>query len=92
MCGALGRLTTPEQFGRHHRDSRTSRGRVTRSREIGRVEMGSVDYGSIAYADRYASAPFWVIAHARRRMWSRWSTESWGTRMGELKKSFPPGY
>jgi len=58
---ALGRLTTPEQFGDIIVKS-DAQGRVTRIRDIGRVELGSVDYGSIAYADRYASAPFWVIA------------------------------
>ena len=58
---ALGRLTTPEQFGDIIVKS-DSQGRVTRIRDIGRVELGSLDYGSIAYADRYRSAPFWVIA------------------------------
>jgi hydrophobe/amphiphile efflux-1 (HAE1) family protein len=85
---ALGRLTTPEQFGDIIVKS-DSQGRVTRIRDIGRVELGSVDYGSIAYADRHASAPFWVIAtpgadvvQVEHKVWDK---------MAELKKSFPPG-
>src|SRR6201996_5228917 len=46
---ALGRLTTPEQFGAIIVKS-DSQGRVTHISDIGRVELGSVDYGSIAYA------------------------------------------
>ena len=85
---ALGRLTTSEQFGDIIVKS-DSQGRVTRIRDIGRVELGSVDYGSIAYADRHASAPFWVIAtpgadvvQVEHEVWDK---------MAELKKSFPPG-
>jgi hydrophobe/amphiphile efflux-1 (HAE1) family protein len=85
---ALGRLTTPEEFGDIIVKS-DPQGRVTRIRDIGRVELGSVDYGSIAYADRHASAPFWVIAtpgadvvQVEHEVWDR---------MAELKKSFPSG-
>ena len=85
---ALGRLTTPEQFADVIIKSDTQ-GRVTRIRDIGRVELGSVDYGSIAYADRYVSAPWWVIAtpdanviQVQHAVWDK---------MAELKKSFPPG-
>ena len=85
---ALGRLTTPEQFGDIIVKS-DSQGRVTRIRDIGRVELGSVDYGSIAYADRYASAPFWVIATPGADV-VKVEHEVWD-KMAELKKSFPPG-
>ena len=85
---ALGRLTTPEQFGNIIVKS-DKQGRVTRIRDIGRVELGSVDYGSIAYADRYPSAPWFPIAtpgadvvKLEHAIWAR---------MAELKKSFPPG-
>jgi len=85
---ALGRLSTPEQFGDIIVKSDTQ-GRVTRIRDIGRVELGSVDYGSKAYADRYVSAPWWVIAtpganvvQVEHAVWDK---------MAELKKSFPPG-
>jgi hydrophobe/amphiphile efflux-1 (HAE1) family protein len=85
---ALGRLTTPGQFGDIIVKSDTQ-GRVTRIRDIGRVELGAVDYGSIAYADRHVSAPWWVIAtpganvvQVQHAVWEK---------MAELKKSFPPG-
>ena len=85
---ALGRLTTPEQFGDIIVKSDTQ-GRVSRIRDIGRVELGSADYNSIAYADRYISAPWWVIAtpganvvEVEHAVWNK---------MAELKKSFPPG-
>ena len=85
---ALGRLTTPEQFGDIIVKS-DSQGRFTRIRDIGHVELGSLDYGSKAYADRYDSAPFWVIAtpgadvvQVEHEVWHK---------MAELKKNFPPG-
>ncbi len=58
---ALGRLTTPEQFGNIIVKS-DDRGRVTRIRDIGHVELGSADYGTISYSDRYPSNPFWFFA------------------------------
>ena len=85
---ALGRLTTPEQFGNIILKS-DKQGHVTRIHDIGRVELGSVDYGSIAYADRYPSAPFFAIAttgadvvKVENAIWNK---------MAELKKSFPSG-
>ncbi|SCB50106.1 efflux RND transporter permease subunit [Rhizobium multihospitium] len=85
---ALGRLTTPEQFGDVIVKS-DAQGRVTRIRDIARVELGAADYGSKAYADRYDSSPFWVIAQpganvvqVEKAVWDK---------MEELKKSFPPG-
>jgi hydrophobe/amphiphile efflux-1 (HAE1) family protein len=85
---ALGRLTTPEQFGNIIVKS-DKQGRVTRIRDIGRVELGSVDYGSIAYADRYPSAPWFPIATPGADV-VKLEHAIW-TRMAELKKSFPPG-
>jgi len=58
---ALGRLTTPDQFGDIIVKS-DDQGRVTRIRDIGRVELGSADYNSISYTDRYPSNPFWAFA------------------------------
>jgi len=85
---ALGRLSTPEQFGDIIVKS-DPQGRVTRIRDIGRVELGSVDYGSKAYADKYVSTPWWVIAtpganvvQVEHAVWNK---------MAELKKKFPPG-
>jgi hydrophobe/amphiphile efflux-1 (HAE1) family protein len=84
----LGRLTTPEQFGDIIVKSDTH-GRVTRIRDIGRVELGSVDYGSVAYADKHASAPFWVIATPGADV-VKVEHEVWD-KMAELKTSFPVG-
>jgi hydrophobe/amphiphile efflux-1 (HAE1) family protein len=85
---ALGRLTTPEQFADIVIKA-DAQGRVTRIGDIGRVELGSIDYGSKAYADKYVSAPWWVIAtpdanvvQVEHAVWKK---------MAELKKSFPPG-
>jgi len=85
---ALGRLTSSKEFGDIIVKS-DSQGRVTRIRDIGHVELGSLDYGSNAYADRYDSAPFWVIAtpgadvvQVEHEVWDK---------MAELKKNFPPG-
>jgi multidrug efflux pump subunit AcrB len=85
---ALGRLTTPEQFGNIIVKS-DALGRVTRIRDIGRTDLGSVDYGSIAYADRHIAAPFWVVAtpganvvQVEHAVWNK---------LAELKKNFPPG-
>src|SRR5260370_3155839 len=47
---ALGRLSTPEQFGDIVVKS-DKQGRVTRVRDIGRVEGGAADYGSTPYKD-----------------------------------------
>ena len=85
---ALGRLTTPEQFGNIIVKA-DKQGHITRIRDIGRAELGSVDYGSIAYADRYPSAPWFPIAtpganvvQVEQAIWAK---------MAELKKSFPTG-
>src|SRR5258708_7543887 len=85
---ALGRLTTPEQFGNIIVKS-DSQGRVTRIRDIGRVDLGSADYNSVAYADRHASASFFVIATPGADV-IKVEHEVWD-KMAELKKSFPPG-
>jgi hydrophobe/amphiphile efflux-1 (HAE1) family protein len=85
---ALGRLTTPEQFGAIVVKS-DKEGRITRIRDIGRVELGSVDYGSIAYADRYPSAPWFPIATPGANV-VQVENAIWST-MAEIKKTFPPG-
>ncbi|MCW6512059.1 efflux RND transporter permease subunit [Lichenifustis flavocetrariae] len=84
---ALGRLSTPEEFGNIIVKS-DSQGRVTRIHDIGHVELGSQDYGSIGYADAYPSAPWFAIAtpganvvQVENAIWDK---------MAELKRtSFP---
>jgi hydrophobe/amphiphile efflux-1 (HAE1) family protein len=84
----LGRLTTPEQFGNVIVKA-DPQGRVTRIRDIGRVELGSSDYGTKAYANKFVSTPWFVIAtpdanvvQLEKSVWAK---------MAELRKSFPPG-
>jgi hydrophobe/amphiphile efflux-1 (HAE1) family protein len=84
---ALGRLTTPAQFGEVIVKS-DNEGRVTRVRDIARVELGSADYGSIAYADRFPSAPWFAIATPGANV-AQVENAIWD-KMAELKKtSFP---
>src|ERR1700759_1400739 len=85
---ALGRLVSPEQFADVIVKS-DPQGRVTRIRDVGRVELGSSDYGSVAYADRHPGAPWFVVptpdanvVELEHAIWKR---------MGELRKTFPPG-
>jgi hydrophobe/amphiphile efflux-1 (HAE1) family protein len=85
---ALGRLDTPEQFGNIIVKA-DPQGRITRIRDIGRVELGSSDYGSIAYANKYVSTPWWVIATPDANV-VQVEHEVWA-KMAELKKSFPTG-
>lgn len=85
---ALGRLTTPEQFGNIIVKS-DNQGHVTRIRDIGRAELGAADYGTKAYADKYVSAPWFVIATPGANV-VQVEHEVWD-RMAELKKTFPPG-
>src|SRR6185312_5174371 len=58
---ALGRLTTPEEFGDIIVKS-DSQGRVTRIRDIGRVEVGAADYGTTAYMDRSNATTLLIYA------------------------------
>ncbi|WP_336488386.1 efflux RND transporter permease subunit [Methylobacterium nigriterrae] len=85
---ALGRLTSPEEFENIIVKS-DNQGRVTRIRDIGRAEIGSADYGSKAYADRYNSAPWFVIATPDANVYQLHHA-IWD-KMAELKKKFPPG-
>lgn len=48
-----------------------------------------MDYGSIAYADKYDSTPWWVIATPGANVVE--VEHAVLDKMAELKKSFPPG-
>jgi len=58
---ALGRLSTPEQFGDIVVKS-DKQGRVTHVRDLGRVEVGAADYGSTAYMDRNDATALLIYA------------------------------
>jgi hydrophobe/amphiphile efflux-1 (HAE1) family protein len=83
---ALGRLTTPEEFGDIIIKS-DDQGRVTRIRDIGRVELGSADYNTISYSDRYPSNPFWLSAVPGSNVVQ--VEHEILAKFNELKKSFP---
>src|SRR6266576_3221742 len=85
---ALGRLSTPEQFGDIVVKS-DKQGRVTRVRDVGRVEVGAADYGSTAYMDRSNAAALPVYAQPGAN--SLTVEHEVLSKMAELKKDFPPG-
>ena len=85
---ALGRLSTPEQFGDIIVKS-DSQGRVTRIRDIGRVEVGAADYGTTAYMDRSNATTLLIYAQPGANSLAV-EHEVLST-VEQLKKDFPPG-
>src|SRR5215471_6631524 len=85
---ALGRLSTPEQFGNIIVKS-DNRGRVTHVRDIGRVEVGAADYGTTAYKDRSNATALLVYAQPGAN--SLAVDHEVLSKVEELKKDFPPG-
>ena len=85
---ALGRLSTPEQFGDVIVKS-DSQGRVTRIRDIGRVEVGAADYGTTAYMDRNNATTLLIYAQPGANSLAV-EHEVLST-VEQLKKDFPPG-
>src|SRR5204863_545136 len=85
---ALGRLSTPEQFGDIVVKS-DKQGRVTRVRDIGRVEVGAADYGSTAYLDRSDSTSLLIYAQPGAN--SLAVDKEVLAAMKDLKKEFPQG-
>ncbi|AJK45792.1 efflux RND transporter permease subunit [Burkholderia plantarii] len=85
---ALGRLTTPEQFGDIVLKS-DPQGRVTRVRDIGHVEVGAADYGSTSFKDRDDATAMLIYAQpgANSLAVEHEVLQS----MEELKKEFPAG-
>jgi hydrophobe/amphiphile efflux-1 (HAE1) family protein len=85
---ALGRLSTPEQFGDIIVKS-DSQGRVTRIRDIGRVEVGAADYGTTAYMDRSNATTLLIYAQPGAN--SLAVEHKVLSTVEQLKKDFPPG-
>jgi hydrophobe/amphiphile efflux-1 (HAE1) family protein len=85
---ALGRLSTPEQFGDIVVKS-DSQGRVTRIRDIGRVEIGAADYGTTAYKDRSNATTLLIYAQPGAN--SLAVEQEVLSTVEQLKKDFPPG-
>jgi hydrophobe/amphiphile efflux-1 (HAE1) family protein len=85
---ALGRLSTPEQFGDIVVKS-DNEGRVTHIRDIGRVEVGAADYGTTAFADRSDATTLLIYAEPGAN--SLTVDQEVRATMSELKKDFPQG-
>jgi hydrophobe/amphiphile efflux-1 (HAE1) family protein/NodT family efflux transporter outer membrane factor (OMF) lipoprotein len=85
---ALGRLSTPEQFGDIVVKS-DKQGRVTRVRDIGRVEVGAADYGSTSYMDRSDATALLIYAQPGAN--SLAVEHEVLSAMKDLKKEFPQG-
>jgi hydrophobe/amphiphile efflux-1 (HAE1) family protein len=85
---ALGRLSTPEQFGDIIVKS-DNRGRVTRVRDIGRVEVGAADYGTTAYMDRSNATALLIYAQPGAN--SLAVDHEVLSKVEELKNDFPSG-
>src|ERR1700730_599223 len=85
---ALGRLSTPEQFGDIVVKS-DKQGRVTRVRDIGRVEVGAADYGSTSYMDRSDATALLIYAQPGAN--SLAVEQEVLSAMKDLKKEFPQG-
>ena len=85
---ALGRLSTPEQFGDIVVKS-DKQGRVTRVRDIGRVEVGAADYGSTSYMDRSDATALLIYAQPGAN--SLAVEQEVLSAMKDLRKEFPHG-
>jgi hydrophobe/amphiphile efflux-1 (HAE1) family protein len=85
---ALGRLSTPQQFGDIVVKS-DDQGRVTRIRDIGRVEVGAADYGSTAFADRSEATTLLIYAEPGAN--SLRVDQEIRSALSDLKKEFPQG-
>ena len=85
---ALGRLSTPDQFGDIVVKS-DKQGRVTRVRDIGRVEVGAADYGSTAYMDRSDATALLIYAQPGAN--SLAVEQEVLSAMKDIQKEFPQG-
>jgi hydrophobe/amphiphile efflux-1 (HAE1) family protein len=85
---ALGRLSTPDEFGDIVVKS-DPQGRVTRIRDIARVEVGAADYGSTAFMDRNQAATMLIYAEPGANSLAV-EKEVLSTMRG-LSNDFPPG-
>src|SRR5712672_3641063 len=85
---ALGRLSTPEQFGDIVVKS-DKQGRVTRVRDIGRVEVGAADYGSTSYMDRSDATALLIYAQPGAN--SLAVEREVLSAMKDLRREFPQG-
>jgi HAE1 family hydrophobic/amphiphilic exporter-1 len=85
---ALGRLSTPEQFGQIIIKT-DSTGRPTRVSDIARVELGAADYTTDAFLNLRPAVAIGVLAQPGANAIQ--TADAIKATMARLKKSFPPG-
>jgi hydrophobe/amphiphile efflux-1 (HAE1) family protein len=85
---ALGRLTTPTQFGEIIVKS-DAQGRVTRVSDVARVELGAQDYTTNAYMNEKNAVALGILQQPGSNALQ--TVEAVKATMVRLKKSFPPG-
>ena len=85
---ALGRLTTPEQFGDIIVKT-DPQGRATRVSDVARVELGAADYTTNAYMNNYNAVAIGVLSQPGSNALT--TAAAVRAEMETLKKSFPPG-
>jgi len=85
---ALGRLTTPQQFGDIIVKTDSS-GRVTRVSDVARVELGAADYTTNAYMNKYNAVAVAILQQPGSNALT--TANAVKAKMVEMKKSFPPG-
>ena len=85
---ALGRLTTPEQFGQIIIKT-DSQGRPTRVSDVARVELGAADYTTDAFLSLRPAVAIGVLAQPGSNAIK--TAAAIKATMQRLKQSFPPG-
>jgi HAE1 family hydrophobic/amphiphilic exporter-1 len=85
---ALGRLTTPEQFGQIIIKTDAS-GRPTRVSDVARVEMGAADYTTDAFLNLQPAVAQGVLAQPGANAIA--TADAIKATMERLKRNFPPG-
>ena len=85
---ALGRLTTPAQFGDIIIKT-DAQGRSTRVADVARVELGAADYTTNAYMNKFNAVAIGVLSQPGSNALT--TATAVRAEMETLKKSFPPG-
>jgi HAE1 family hydrophobic/amphiphilic exporter-1 len=85
---ALGRLSTPQQFGDIVIKS-DPQGRVTRVSDVARVELGAADYTTNAYMNKFNAVAMGILQQPGTNALK--TADAIKGTMEQLKETFPPG-
>ncbi|MDR3510956.1 MAG: multidrug efflux RND transporter permease subunit [Caulobacteraceae bacterium] len=85
---ALGRLSTPDEFGNIIVKT-DSQGRVTRVSDVARVELGAADYTTNAYMNEHNAVALGILQQPGSNALQ--TAEAVRRTMDRLKQSFPAG-